>query len=142
MMTRTELYRRADVVLGQLARASDGNGPTESAVDATIDDVRRLAHYARELLALERVQAMEHFRLESYREQGFSDCDVCGRLATWTWERTPAQRKKMQGPKVRGARAQVLPVAWRCNIHFPHAFPEWAEQYRDARVKRAATVAA
>ena len=138
MMTRTELYKMADDMLSEVAGATCYEGREEGA----ISDVRTLARHGRELIALERVQAMEHFRLESYREQGFSDCDVCGRLATWTWERTPAQRKKMQGPRIKGSRAQVLPVAWRCDVHFPYAFPEWAEQYRDARVKRASTVAA
>jgi hypothetical protein len=29
-----------------------------------------------------------------YREQGFSDCDHCGRLATFAWERTAAEIKR------------------------------------------------
>ena len=71
-----------------------------------------------------------------------ADCDHCGGLAPFTWERTPAQRKKMQGRKVKGARAEVLPVSWRCTVHVPHAFPELGEHYRDARVRPAVSVAA
>ena len=131
-MDRTELGKMADATLETIAGATAYEGRE----DGVIGDVRRLVRAARELLALERVVALEHFRLESYREQGLSDCDVCGRLATFTWERTAKQRKAMQGPKVRGARTQVLPVSWRCETHVPHAFPELGEQYRDARVTR------
>lgn len=71
-----------------------------------------------------------------YREQGFSDCDVCGKLATFQWQRTTAQLKKMMGRKIKGARAEALPVSWRCYLHVPVAFPELAQEYRDARVVR------
>jgi hypothetical protein len=77
-----------------------------------------------------------------YREQGFSDCDHCGRLATFAWERTAAEIKRIQG-KGKRRPFKVLPVSWRCVVHVPHAFPELGENYRDARVVReAAAVAA
>jgi hypothetical protein len=135
MMNRTELYKMADGVLEDVAGATCYEGRE----DGALSDVRRLARDARELLSLERVIALEHFRLESYREQGLSDCDVCGRLATFVWERTAKQRKAMQGRKVKGCRHEVLPVAWRCSTHVPYFAPEWAEQYRDALVKVAST---
>ena len=78
-MTRADLSKMADAVLEEIAGATCYEGREEGA----ISDVRRLVREARELLALERVIALEHFRLEGYREQGFSDCDVCGKLATF-----------------------------------------------------------
>ena len=131
-MTRAEIGKMADSVLEEVAGATCYEGREVGA----ISDVRRLAREGRELLALERVIALEHFRLEGYREQGFSDCDVCGTLATFEWTRTTAQLKAMQGRKVNGARAQALPVSWRCETHVPHFAPELGEQYRDARVVR------
>ena len=131
-MTRVELSKMADSALEEIAGATCYEGREVGA----ISDVRRLVREARELLALERVIALEHFRLEGYREQGFSDCDVCGKLATFEWTRTAAQLKRMAGRKIKGARAEALPVSWRCSLHVPVAFPEMAENYRDARVVR------
>ena len=131
-MTRAELSKMADSALEEIAGATCYEGREVGA----ISDVRRLAREARELLALERVIALEHFRLEGYREQGFSDCDVCGKLATFQWTRTAKQLKAMQGRKIKGVRAEALLVSWRCSLHVPVAFPELAQEYRDARVVR------
>jgi hypothetical protein len=133
-MNRDEVGTMADAVLKAVAGATCYEGREEGA----ISDVRRLAREARALMVVEHARALDHFRVEAYKAEGFSDCDVCGKLAVFVWERTPAQRKKMQGPKVRGVRAQVLPVSWRCAVHVPHAFPELGEHYRDARVARVA----
>lgn len=131
-MTRAELSKMADSALEEIAGATCYEGREVGA----ISDVRRLVREGRELLALERVIALEHFRLEGYREQGFSDCDVCGKLAAFQWTRTAAQLKAMRGRKVKGSAAQALPVSWRCSLHVPVAFPELAQEYRDARVVR------
>ena len=131
-MTRAEIGKMADSALEEIAGATCYEGREVGA----ISDVRRLVREARELLALERVIALEHFRLEGYREQGFSDCDVCGKLATFEWTRTAKQLKKMMGRKIKGARVEALPVSWRCSLHVPVAFPELAQEYRDARVVR------
>ena len=83
-----------------------------------------------------RAVALRAAVVASYREEGFADCDHCGRLAVYQWERTAKERKAMQGPKIKGNRTQVLPVSWRCATHVPHAFPELGEQYRDVRVRK------
>ena len=83
-----------------------------------------------------RATALRGAVVASYHEAGFADCDHCGRLAVFVWERSAKERKAMQGPKVKGNRTQVLPVSWRCVTHVPHAFPELGENYRDARVSQ------
>jgi hypothetical protein len=69
-------------------------------------------------------------------EAGEQTCDCCANVAPFTWERSDAYRKKHAGRKVKGNATPMLPVSWRCSTHVPVAFPELAENYRDARVVR------
>ena len=120
----------------------------EAVVDTVYERARAAARAA--LLSLEgtederaardkaRATALRAAVVASYHEEGFGDCDHCGRLATFTWQRTAKELKRMAGPKVKGSRTQALPVSWRCATHVPHAFPELGDNYRDARVLLAA----
>ena len=90
--------------------------------------------WAVESMIREQAWTAPTFLGECAEDVGGVACDLCGRVADFEWQRTAKQLKAMAGPKVKGSKAQAVPVSHRCALHVPVIFPELGENYRDARV--------